>query len=602
MKKYLSKTFLIFIVILWIFTYVSGASFAAETSDKNKAAEEKAAAVVANVGNLENILLEKLPGKERIHLIVSQQPVIDMKSKINGSYLIKLENMTVPENLCRPLGEGELKNIVSVTPSPELIKGKRWVYLTVDIKKIVPYAIKQEGQNLLIDFNISSLVEKNASDSRKIKGKTSRTTTGKKATAKVSAETVKDSDVTKDEEIEKKPVKKETVKGTDRIIDLDFQDADIKSVLRLMAEFGNISIVSSDDVKGTITLSMKNVPWKQALDTILDLNSLTKKQTGNIITVTTLDRKKKDEADRAMAADDQNKADDNRRAREQKMLAEKGLLKQVLIEAKIVEANEDFVRKIGVEWGFGNQQKVSGSTYGLGVTGGSSTSSTPTQYQQNYPSQIGITDTAGKSLAMAAVNFPAAVTGPVIGLVFGGATGFLETQLAALETNGSGKLISAPKVVTMEGIKAIIKQGAEVPYTTPASGTSPATVSFKEALLKLEVTPKITDEGKISMDISASNDSPDYANEVQGNPPIKKSEVQSKVVISDGDTVVIGGVMSTSEATSASGFPWLQKIPVLGWLFKTENVSRNKKQLLIFVTPKILKGDNFKESAEKIIN
>ena len=594
MKKYLSKTFLVFTITIWIFTYIAGVSSALETTDKNKSSEDKSAAVVANVGNLENVLLEKLSGKERIHLVVSQKPVIDMRSKNNGSYLIKLGNMTVPESLCRPLGEGELNNIISVTPSQQLIKGKRWVYLTVDIKKIVPFAIRQEGQNLFIDFNIASLLEKKDNDSRKIKGKTP-VTTGRKATAKVSAETVTGSDVKKGEETEVKPFKTEAVKGTDRIIDLDFQDADIKSVLRLMAESGNVSIVSSEDVKGSITLSMKNVPWKQALDTILDLNSLTKRQTGHIITVTTLDRKKKDEADKARAADDQNKADDERKAREQKMMAEKGLLKQVLIEAKIVEATEDFVRKIGVEWGFGNQQKVSDGTYGLGTSGGSSTSLTPTQYKQSYPSQVGIVDSiSGKSLAMAAVNFPTAVTGPVIGLVFGGATGFLETQLAALEENGTGKLISAPKVVTMEGIKAIIKQGTEVPYTTPASGTSPATVSFKEALLKLEVTPKITDEGKISMDIKASNDSPDWTNQVQGNPPIKKSEIESKVVISDGDTVVVGGVMSIDESTSVSGWPWLQKIPVLGWLFKTENINRNKKQLLVFVTPRILKGDNIK--------
>jgi type IV pilus assembly protein PilQ len=588
MKKYLSKTFLVFTITIWIFTYIAGVSSALETTDKNKSSEDKSAAVVANVGNLENVLLEKLSGKERIHLVVSQKPVIDMRSKNNGSYLIKLENMTVPESLCRPLGEGELNNIISVTPSQQLIKGKRWVYLTVDIKKIVPFAIRQEGQNLFIDFNIASLLYKKDNESQKIKGK-SPVTTGKKAKVKVSAETVTGSDVKKGEETEVKPFKTEAVKGTDRIIDLDFQDADIKSVLRLMAESGNVSIVSSEDVKGSITLSMKNVPWKQALDTILDLNSLTKRQTGHIITVTTLDRKKKDEADKARAADDQNKADDERKAREQKMMAEKGLLKQVLIEAKIVEATEDFVRKIGVEWGFGNQQKVSDGTYGLGVTGGSSTATTPTPYTQNYPPQVGLT-----SKTMAAVNFPTAVTGPVIGLVFGGATGFLETQLAALEENGTGKLISAPKVVTMEGIKAIIKQGTEVPYTTPASGTSPATVSFKEALLKLEVTPKITDEGKISMDIKASNDSPDWTNQVQGNPPIKKSEIESKVVISDGDTVVVGGVMSIDESTSVSGWPWLQKIPVLGWLFKTENINRNKKQLLVFVTPRILKGDNIK--------
>ena len=595
MKKYLPNKLLIFIIIIWIFTCVSGASLAAETTDENKAPENKAEDVVANVGHLENVLLAKLPGKERIQLVVSQQPVIDVKSKINGSFLIKLENMMVPENLCRPLGEGELNNIISVTPSQQLIKGKQWVYLTIDIKKIVPYAIRQEGQNLFIDFNVSGLGKKKTSASSKITAK-------KKVIAKVSAETAKKTDdIAESEEANVKPIKKEAVKRN-RIISIDFQDADIRSVLRLMAEYGDISIVSSDEVKGNVTLSMKNVPWDQALDTILEVNSLTKKQTDNIITVTTLERKKKDEADKVRAYDDKNKADDERKAREQKMLAEKGLLKQVLIEAKIVEASEDFVRIIGVQWGFGTQNTIhAGSTYGLGVMGGSNTVST-NPVASSYPSEIGMKSSTGSSLSMAAVNFPAAVASPSIGLVFGGAHGFLETQLAALETNGTGKLISAPKVVTMEGIKAIIKQGAEVPYTTPASGTSPATVSFKEALLSLEVTPKITDEGKISMEIKASNDSPDYQNEVQGNPPIKKSEVESKVVISDGDTVVIGGVMATNEVLSDSGWPFLQKIPVLGWLFKTEDKETHKKQLLIFVTPKILKGDTFKESAEKIIN
>jgi type IV pilus assembly protein PilQ len=593
MKRYLSGIFIIFAIIAWIFICVTGYSFAAST-ENNKVSEAKADTNNANSGNLENVFLAKLPGKERVQIVVSKQPLVDVKSKVNGSYLIKLEDMLVPENLCRPFGEGELNNIISVIPSQQSIKGKNLVYLSIATNKVVPYSIKQEGKNIFIDFNVSGLEEKKAIDYPK-------ETPAKKIIARVSAETEKKYDVKKNETGDT-PAGKETVKKyTDRIISLDFQEADIKSVFRLMAEYGNISIVTSDEVKGSVTLSMKNVPWSQALDTILNVNSLSKRQEGNIITITTLDRKKKDEADRVKAIDDQNKADDEKQARQQKIMAEKGLLKQVLIEAKIVEATESFVRNIGVQWGFGNQQKVSGGTYGLGLTGGSNTSNA-NAYSQSYPSQIGVTDSAGKSLAMAAVNFPAVVSSPAIGLVFGGATGFLETQLAALETNGTGKLISSPKVVTMEGIKAVIKQGAEVPYTTLASGTSPATVAFKEALLKLEVTPKITDEGKISMEISASNDSPDYANEVQGNPPIKKSEVQSKVVIGDGDTVVIGGVMSTSEDKQDTGWPFLQHIPVLGWLFKQQNHSNTKKQLLIFVTPKILKSDKFEESAEKIVN
>ena len=601
MKKYLLKIFLVFIIIVWTFTYISGASLAAATADKNEAPENKEEAVVTNVGHLENVLFAKLSGKERINLVVSQQPVIDVKSKINGSFLIKLENMSVPENLCRPLGEGELNNIISVTPSQQIIEGKQWVYLTIDIKKIVPYAIRQEGENLLIDFNVSSLVEKKISNSPKITAK-------KKVVARVSAETAKNrDDVTKNEVREVTPVKKETLKRyTDQIISLDFQEADIKSVLRLMAEYGNVSIVTSDDVKGTVTLSMKNVPWKQALDTILDVNSLTKKQIDNIITVTTLERKKKDEADKVSAEENQRKAEDTRKERDTKLLADKGKLRQILIEAKIVEATEEFIRNIGVTWGIGNQQSISGGTYGLGLSGGTSTLQT-NSIRQAYPPQIGVLNssvTPATNLTMAAVNLPAAVAAPTLGIVFGGATGFLEAQIAALESNNTGRLISSPKVVTMDNVKAVIKQGDEVPYVTPASGNSPPTVTFKEAVLKLEVKPKITEEGKISMEIIASNDVPDYtrATILQGNPPIHKNDVESTVVVQDGDTVVIGGVTTSNDQKIVSGVPWFQKIPILGWLFKTESIDNTNAQLLIFITPKILKGPDFIESAEKIMN
>jgi len=314
----------------------------------------------------------------------------------------------------------------------------------------------------------------------------------------------------------------------------------------------------------------------------------------------TLDKKKKDESDKAKAEEDQRKAEDQRKDRELKLMVEKGLLKQILIEAKIVEATENFTRNLGVQWGLGTQQAAGGS-YGLGVSAGSS-SSISRQYSLNYPSQIPwqyTTDgTTYKPMQMAAVNFPSLATtamSPTLGVVFGGANAFLEVQLAALEETSTGKIISAPKIVTMEGVKATIKQGSEIPYVTPASGTSPATVSFKEALLKLEVTPKITDEGKISMEIKANNDQPDYVNMVVGtsNPPIKKSEIDSKVVVQNGDTVVIGGIVKTNDNKTVSGLPWLQKIPVLGWLFKTENIDKEKTQLLIFITPKILQGTDF---------
>jgi type IV pilus assembly protein PilQ len=194
-------------------------------------------------------------------------------------------------------------------------------------------------------------------------------------------------------------------------------------------------------------------------------------------------------------------------------------------------------------------------------------------------------------LTMAAVNFPAVAASSTLGLVFGNALGFIEVQLSAMESNQTGKIISSPKVVTMDGVEAVIKQGEEVPYTTPASGTSPATVSFKEALLQLKVEPRITDEGKISMKIEATNDVADYARGATlpgGNPPIRKNAIKSTVVIQDGDTLVIGGVSRTQEDKTTIGIPWFYKIPVLGWLFKTENINNQKKQLLIFITPKII--------------
>jgi type IV pilus assembly protein PilQ len=577
MKKFLSNILTIIIIIFWMLAYVP-VIIAADTNDQSRANNEKEKTAVASTGYLENIILEKLPGKERISLVVSVQPSVNVESQTDGSLLVKLENMFVPENLRHTYSQKELNNISHVTPMQKSVEGKQWIYLTIDQKEAVPYAVKQEDKSIYIDFNVSVLPEK-------------------KTAAVPAASNDKISPVTTN--------KNEAIKKyTDKLISLDFQDADIKSVLRLMAEYGNVSIVSGDDVKGNITLTMKNVPWEQALDTILEINGLSKRRKGDIISIMTLEKKKKDEGDRVKAEDDQRKAEDQRKERQQKDNVDKGLLRQILIEAKIVEASEDFVRNLGIQWGFGSNQQVQGGDYALGIAGGSNTLSTRT-YQQNYPTQI--TSGFTNPLQMAAVNFPASVlttASPTLGVVFGGAAAFLEAQLAALETTTTGKVISAPKVVTMEGIKATMKQGDDVPYVTPGSGNSPPTVAFKEALLKLEVTPKITDDGKISMAIKASNDVPDYAlaATLQGNPPIHKNEVDSSIVVKDGDTVVIGGVLKKQDDNTETGIPWLSKIPILGWLFKSENIHKQKRQILIFITPKILKGDGYIESAEKILN
>ena len=550
-------------LILWVFLYAAAMLWTEAEAQQNK-----------NTGYLENVLFEKFPGRERVSLVVSEQPLLGTPTiQADNSLLIRLENLFAPGNMRENVGEGQLLNVVGVRAQQQTGAGKQWVNLRVSLKEKVPYSIRQEGKLIVIDFNISSIEE----------GLLAKQRAAEKA-KEVQAEK-------KEQEILSTGTAR---RYTDRIVSLDFQEADIKSVLRLMSEYGNLSIISGDDVKGKVTLTMKSVPWTQALDAILEIHGLTKKQSGNVIAVMTLERKKKDEADKKQAEEEVKKAEDARKARELEVLIEKGKLRQILIEAKIVEASEEFVRNLGVQWGFG--QHGSSRKYGFGFSGATNPLTQTGAKKMVYPDQITWTDGASTNpLYMAAVNFPSSVLGPTFGLVFGGAKGFIETQLQAMEATTQGKVISSPKVVTMDNVKAVIKQGDDVPYVTPSSGNSPATVTFKEAILSLEVKPRITDEGRISMEIKATNDTPDYAQgeKLQGNPPIRKNEVESKIVVQDGDTVVIGGVSRHQDDKVESGLPWLYKVPVLGWLFKTENITRQKRQLLIFITPKIMAGSGY---------
>jgi type IV pilus assembly protein PilQ len=567
MKNYLSKIIPVFI-ILWIFLCGPG------MVDQVSADQKKDAGIKnASVGYLEKVLFEKMKGRERVSLMVSEQPLLAPPSlQADNSLVIKLENLFAPESMRQMMGKGELLNVTGVKAQQQTVGGKQWVYLTIYLKESVPYSIRQDGKAVLIDFNISGMEAKLMSS------------------AKVAAKSQKE-EIVSEPEVKKVPRREAMSRYTDRIISLDFQDADIKSVLRLMAEYGNTSIVSGDDVKGNVSLSMKNVPWSQALEAILKVHGLVQQPMGDVITVMTLEKKKKDEKDKKEAEAEQTKAEEERKAKELQAMVEKGRLRQILIEAKIVEASEEFVRNLGIQWGYGNNQSV--GSYGLGTYAGTNPLTQSNAQTFTYPSEIGWVK-AGTTdpLTTAAINFPSSVLGPTFGLVFGNARGFIEMQLQALEATSKGKVISSPKVVTMDNVKAVIKQGDEVPYVTPASGNSPATVTFKEAVLRLEVKPKITDEGRISMEIKATNDTPDYAQgeKLQGNPPIRKNEVESKIVVQDGDTVVIGGVARDQEDKITSGVPWLYKIPVLGWLFKTENISQKKRQLMIFITPKILSG------------
>ncbi len=527
----------------------------AVAGDNRDAAGNRILLAQADTGYLENVTFERMKGKERVVLAVSRQPMLVVENQGATDVLVKLENTFVPDSLRKPLVGGEAStNVLRVEPAAQQSGGKQWTYVTIALKERVPYSIRQEGGNILVDFNVLSLA-----------------VAGQAAVASSSAPT---------------EAKAASVNG--RQMTIDVQDADIKAVLRLLAEEGKVSIVSGDDVKGTVTLQMKKISWEQALDTILEIKGLGKRQAGNVITVMSLDKIKKDEADVQAREVLRRKAEDEKKKIEQALRAEQGGLRQVSIEARIVEATDDFQRKLGVQWGAGVSASVGAYPFGAMIGTNPSISGVT-----SLPGGIGLTN------SNLAVNFPTAIAAPSIGLIIGGSQAVLDAQISALESTTNGKLISAPKVTTMENIKASIKQGEEIPYVTRDSQGNPS-VNFKEAVLKLEVTPKITPEGKISMVIKASNDRPNYAQAtlLAGNVPIFKSEIDSQVVVSDGGTIVIGGIQKNEDSTAVTGVPWLSKIPIIGWLFKSEDITRNRRQLLIFVTPSVIKGDPPLEKAD----
>ena len=347
------------------------------------------------------------------------------------------------------------------------------------------------------------------------------------------------------------------------MVSIDVQNAEIAALFRLLSEAGGVNIALSPDVRGKVSLRLTDVPWHRALDTALEINGLGKKVSGPVITVYPLEALKRAE-------------EEDRQRREAE-----GRAGQVSIEARIVEANRNFMEKLGVRWGYGYRDTWDGRD--IGLLAGSAPEGTVT----TFPGGIGVTD------SNVAVNFPpvAGAAAPTLGLIAGSGRFVLDVALSALEAEGAGKILSSPRVTTLDGVKAVIGQGEEIPYVVRDRDGN-YNVEMKNAKLELRVTPKITADGRICMKVEASNKYADWkrVNVNSENPPLVASNVESTVVLEDGDTIVLGGICRTTETTAESGVPWLSRIPVLGWLFKARTVVQDRKELLIFVTPRIVEG------------
>ncbi len=533
-----------------------------------------------DVGYVEDVTFDRLKKKERVTLYVSKASKFKVERISEETLLIKIEDMFVPEDFRKKLGENSSKIINYVLPLQKTEAGKKLAHFEIALRAMVPYNIREEKKRIIIDFDVSALPytsspsAESPSEKKEVKEIT-KTPDPVKSLPQGKRAIVKD--------VIPKQAKAAT-RYPKRKISIDFQDANIKAVLRTFAVLGNTNIVSSENVKGNVTVYMKNVPWIQAFDSFLNVNGLVKKPMDNVISVMTVNEVKQQEDARKKGEESRREAERIQEEMATKRLAEKGNLRQISIEARIVEAKTTFSQQLGVEWGGGYQ---AGSFGFLAGTNPLTTGVTGTSTVKSLPTGIGLTT---ESLA---VNFPGAIAEPTIGVALGGSRAILDAQLHALETTGDGKIISSPKVTTLDNVKATIKQGEEVPYAVyDKEGNK--TIEFKEAVLQLDAKPRITPDGRISMELKATNDYADWQSDAGGlrveNPPIVTNSVESTIVVSDGDTIVVGGIYKLTDTTTITGVPGLSKIPILGWLFKSRVKSKVKREILIFITPKLVQN------------
>lgn len=417
-------------------------------------------------------------------------------------------------------------------------------------------------------------------------------------------------------------------------LSLNFQDIDVRSVLQLIADFTNLNLVASDTVQGNITLRLQNVPWDQALELVLRTKGLAQRKVGNVLLVAPAaeiaERERQElEAQQQMAelaplrreliqvnyATASEIADLFRSVTSGQDSTERGTItvdnrtnniiayqtqerldelrrivtqldipvRQVMIEARIVEANVDYGKELGVRWGgaFTNKKwRAFGKDGNVGVEEEDDYSCGPFGGRCTLPVN-------GSGSPTPFVDLGAVGASSGIGIGFVSNRAILDLQLSAMEKTGNGEVVSQPKVVTSDKETAKILKGTEVPYQE-ASSSGATSTSFKEASLSLEVTPQITPDNRIIMEVKVTKDEPDWANAMGGVPPIKKNEVDAKVLVSDGETIVIGGVFSNQQYKSVEKVPVLGDIPLVGRLFKRNLVADTKSELLVFITPRIL--------------
>ncbi|MBC3810371.1 type IV pilus secretin PilQ [Undibacterium aquatile] len=451
--------------------------------------------------------------------------------------------------------------------------------------------------------------------------------------------------------LEVKPIKEDPNKLTQGTqgyrgerLSFNFQNIEVRAILQIIAEVSGLNVIASDTVTGTITLRLKDVPWDQALDNIMQIKGLDMRKNGNVIWIAPKDelltKEKLELEQKAQIADlepvktesfqlNYQKAEAFKQvfgvdgASTNRILSKRGSAvieprtnqifitdipskleevrkliqktdiasKQVLIEARIVEADDKFSKNLGAKLGFTDLRGLRGGDAGYSVSGNQRVALTGNYLgvgeqtgQAKITDQSFVPNSQFVSLPAAGINgsTPGSLA---ISLFSAAANRFLNLELSALEADGKGKIISSPRVVTADQLKALIEQGTELPYLV-ATSSGATSIFFRKATLRLEVTPQITPDGNVILDVEVHKDS--VGQETRMGYAIDTKEVKTMVLVENGGTVVLGGIFQQTERDNITKIPFFGDIPLFGNLFKNTGRTNDKTELLIFITPKIV--------------
>ena len=623
-----------------------------------------------NQGNLRSVNIAK--SGQRTRLVLNLKSTGNFRSYIEGKMLvIRLDPVVLADTNAIPTNE-PIRFSESLNQKPLAIKdidfrrGSDGVgRLIVDLQNNqIGVDIRQQGPTLVVEFLRSTLPER----LRKSFDVTDFGTPVQRIFASQSGERVRiiveprgkweHSAYQSDNQfvLEVRPQKLDPNKLTQgsgfagEKLSLNFQNIEVRALLQVIADFTNFNVVTSDAVAGNVTLRLKDVPWDQALDIILQAKNLGQRKTGNVILIAPKEEligKEKTELEAkaqilaleplrtqsfqlnySKAADVATgltgQASGQGGTSSSRILSARGSVifetrtnqlfvsdisskleeiqamilkidipvRQVLIEARIVIADDSFGRSLGVKLGAsdlrGVRSGIAGAGYGIGgdnrIAVGGNINAIGSQTLQNGTTGVTFSDTNF-------VNLPASGQGGfnpatfALSLFSASANRFLNLEISALEADGNGKVVSSPRVITADQQKALIEQGEEIPYNV-ATSSGATSIQFRKANLKLEVTPQITPEGGVILDVDVTKDSRGAT--TPAGFAINTKHVQTKVLVENGGTVVIGGIFEQSDRVDVTKVPFLGDVPYLGNLFKSRTKSTSKTELLIFLTPKVI--------------